>query len=304
MDLGLNRVKEGPTVVNSQTATYELIDVGGGKKLERFGECLVARPCPVSEAPERSVAAWRRIDLEFVRQSVSDPNARGRWLTHRPPPPTWQLRSGPLVLNLQPTPFGHLGAFPEQLANWDWIRQMSGPLAGMRAINLFAHTGGTTLALASCGAQVVHLDSSRSAVNWARRNSVDSRLDQAPIRWIVDDALTFLEREVRRGRRYEIVVADPPAFGHGPKRQGWKFDRDLNRLLALLAQLTAGRPRLVLFTGHSAGCDAGELLARTRSHFPELADDRWESGQMTLTSRTEKQLPAGYFVRFVNRPNL
>ena len=286
--------------MNSQPATYQLVDLGRGKKLERFGDRLVVRPCPVQESPQRTLEAWRRADLEFVRQPKQPKNERGRWVPHRPVPATWQLTAGPLVMNLQPTPFGHLGVFPEQMANWEWISKMSGRLTGLQALNLFAYTGGTSLALAAAGAQVVHLDSSRSVVQWAQRNSIDSGLGQAPIRWIIDDALTFLKREIRRGRRYDIIVADPPAFGHGLKRKGWKFDRDLDRLLEYLAVLTRGVPRIVLLTGHSIGCDSNALLARVQTHFSELASEKWESGPMVLTAETGKRLPSGYLVRYAD----
>ncbi len=274
------------------TNQYELVDFGDGEKLERFAGVLVRRDCPAAHRSKANPKLWKSHVLSFSRQSKQG------WdnLDQVPSPWTVQLNSG-VSMGLSPTPFGHLGLFAEQSVNWEWIGQHRDQLRGLRAINLFAYTGATTLALAAAGASVTHVDSARKVVGWARQNAQLSGLEHAPIRWIVDDALTFIRREIKRGRQYDVVVADPPAFGHGLKRQAWKLERDIGELLKNLANLCGGSIKMGLLTAHSLGYDEPDLAADVARAF-QLSPSALDTGQMNLKTEEGRELESGFYVRF------
>lgn len=235
---------------------YELLDFGEGRKLERFGPYTIDRPAPAAETARRFQSdAWSRAAARFEMGGDQRGGDRGHWIPADALPERWTIAFGPMRLELKPTDFGHLGVFPEQAENWDWIAKQirAAASAGQRlkVLNLFAHTGGSTLAAAIAGAEVVHVDSSKSAVAWARRNAELSGLADAPIRWIVEDAPRFVRRELNRGNRYDAVILDPPSYGHGPAGERWKLESDLPDLLAACAELMAGRLRFILLTCHA-----------------------------------------------------
>jgi 23S rRNA (cytosine1962-C5)-methyltransferase len=254
----------------------ELLDAGAGRRLERLGERIVDRPHPGAMLSPEAPARWREADLRFER----DAGWRGR----ADPLVPWTVAVAGLTLELRATDSGGVGLFPEQLWNVPWVEaevrarsregQGSGPAgagvtgAGAAAadrpavLNLFAHTGLLTLAAAKAGAAVTHVDASRSAVAWARRNAELSGLAEAPIRWIVDDALGFCRREARRERRYEGILLDPPTYGHGGKRP-WRIEADLPEFLAACASIAAD-DAFVLLSAHSTGLDNSELVAELR----------------------------------------
>lgn len=271
---------------------YELVDFGDGEKLEKFSGVLVRRDCPAATQPKTRPAEWGTRCLSFSRESNSG------WSNLDLVPDRWttDLSSG-ISLQLSPTPFGHLGVFAEQSVNWRWIGEMRDKLHGLRAINLFAYTGATTLALAVAGVHVTHVDSARKVVGWARKNAELSGLTAAPIRWMVDDALSFVRREIRRGKQYDIVVADPPSFGHGLKRQAWKLDSDMGPLLGDLATLTRGNMKMALLTGHSVGYGSTELASDMARAF-QVPRDGLNAGKMNLKTRDGLELESGYYVRF------
>jgi 23S rRNA (cytosine1962-C5)-methyltransferase len=233
---------------------YELLDFGESEKLESFAGTVVRRETPSANGRRRPSDMWSSFDLRCQNRADAI-----RWEGR--PPEHWRAKFCDLKFNLRPTPTGQVGVFPEQEVNWTWIFDSRSEWEGLRALNLFAYTGGTTMALARRGVQVAHVDSARSVVNWARQNAIDSGLEKAPIRWIVEDAMTFVEREIKRGNRYDIVVADPPSFGRGPKGESWKIQKDLRRLLDGLAELTADRCRMALISCHTPGFDHRNLEA-------------------------------------------
>jgi 23S rRNA (cytosine1962-C5)-methyltransferase len=217
------------------------------------------RPCPAAdEAEPTDPELWVSPSARYDRTDAE----RGKWKPRNPLPGEWLLDCGPFALQLKATPFGHLGVFPEQQSNWDWIqRQVRRHGGAPRVLNLFAYTGASTLAAASAGAEVVHVDSARNVIQWARRNASASELESAPIRWIVEDARRFVQRELRRGNQYDAVVMDPPSYGHGPKGETWKLTRDLLPLLRDCAELTSQRRLFLLLTCHSPGFGPAELSA-------------------------------------------
>ena len=245
---------------------HQLLDFGAGRRLERFGPAVLDRPCPAAESMRPAEPQlWSAADARFERLE----SEAGQWTLRGNPPPRWTIAHGRMTLELKRTAFGHVGLFPEQAANWDWIaaqigRGQSNGADPMKILNLFAYTGGSTLAAAAAGAGVTHVDAARNIVAWARHNAALSALGDAPIRWIAEDAEKFVKREIRRGNRYDAVILDPPSYGHGAHGEVWRLAEDLPRLLALCAEVTAGRPRFVLLTCHTPGFSPlalGEMLA-------------------------------------------
>jgi 23S rRNA (cytosine1962-C5)-methyltransferase len=272
---------------------YELLDAGGGRRLERFGRVVLDRPAPGATDPPRTPAAWDAADGRFER----DPDG-GRWVWRTPPPDPWIVRIGGIALELRPTASGQVGLFPEHVAIWAWlteeIRAAVAAGATPRVLNLFAYTGGATLAAAAAGGSVVHVDGARSAVDWARRNAAVAQLDHCPIRWIVDDALAFLAREVRRGHRYEVVIADPPSWGHAPRGRRWTFRRDAGHLVDLLVAVLAKDPVAVVVTAHRSGLQAAQLGAVLGGALGRAT----QAGDLLLVARSGARLTAGVYARW------
>ena len=273
---------------------YQLLDFGFGKKWETFAGVDVVRSCPAADgiSPAGEFQFSNRSDVAIFEKRDK------AWRNRGAIPADWTLSHGEMRFNLRPTPFGHLGVFCEQVLNWDWISDLPGDLSGLKALNLFAYTGGTTIALALRGANVVHVDSAKNVVGWARENAKSSGLEQAPIRWIVDDAVKFLEREVRRGNKYDILVADPPAIGHAGKKLTWKFDRDMDRLTQLLAQVASDKLRLVLLSCHTIGFDSSDLRRLLEQQFASGLPEHVETGLMDLESQFGDSLNNGHFCRY------
>jgi len=274
---------------------YELLDFGAGRKLERFGPVVLDRPCPAAEGWERAAPqVWSSANAQYERFE----DGRGEWRSPRAVS-TWPLRHPPFQLELRLTEQGQVGVFPEQAANWDWLAQrLAAAVQPPRVLNLFAYTGGSTLAAAAAGCEVSHVDAAATSVAGARRNALASGLEAAPIRWLVEDALTFVRRELKRGRHYDAVILDPPSYGHGPKGQPWKLSEKLPELLGMCAQLTAGRLQTLLLTCHTPGYTPrvlADLVQRTWDECrakPPLADE------LVLRDRAGRSLPSGVVVRW------
>jgi 23S rRNA (cytosine1962-C5)-methyltransferase len=270
---------------------YELIDFGDGEKLENFGGVLVRREALAAIGSKSDPHVWQGA-LRFHKRA----SGSGAWSGAVVPHP-WTLSHGSISLKLKPTPFGHLGLFPEQAINWSWINSLPSDLAGLKAINLFAYTGGTTLALAARGVSVSHVDSAKNIVNWARQNSVLSGLEDAPIRWLVEDALTFVRREIKRGNDYDIIVADPPSYGRGTRSETWKMSRDFDKLIELLAILARDRCQMILISCHTPDFDASRLRAAIGRRF-ELSTGDFHSERLELRSRYGGYLESGSCFRW------
>ncbi|MCU0871409.1 MAG: class I SAM-dependent methyltransferase [Pirellulaceae bacterium] len=270
---------------------YELLDFGDGRRLERFGEIVADRPCPAADACSRGMPdVWNRADIRYERSAEGS----GHWKRLRQGPDHWTVRHQAIRFELRPTPLGQLGIFPEQAGNWDWIEaRIRRAGRTLRVLNLFAYTGGATLAAAAAGAEVVHVDASKPVVAWARRNAAQSNLAAAPIRWIVEDAQRFVERETRRGRRYEAVILDPPSYGHGPQGTAWKIERDLDSLLSRCAEVLAEPPAFVLLTCHTPALGPSRLK-RVLASSLAAGDERSVRVQpLFLPTADGRQLPSG-----------
>ena len=284
--------------------SYQLLDFGDGRKLERFGTLCIDRPCPAAiGAIVGPPSRWKAAHWRFSQSSAAaGPNVRGRWrkqaaAENGPGESEWLLDCQTFQLSLKRTPFGHLGVFPEQAGNWLQIRrlieQRVGQGATPRVLNLFAYTGASTLAAASAGAEVVHVDAARASVQWARKNADTSGLADAPVRWIVEDASRFVVRELKRGNRYDAIILDPPSYGHGPKGEVWKLSNDLMPLLDRCKQLLSAHPIFVLLTCHSPSFGPAEVGACLQQAIFGHCQGRTETFPLNLTTDSGGRLPAG-----------
>lgn len=223
-------------------ADYELVDTGAGKKLERFGEFFLIRPEPQAKwSAALPARRWDAADGEFVKARRGK---QGRWKFRKPVPEQWMMRREGLKFWVRPAPSGHVGVFPDQACHWDWIGEVTSHAAAgpVKMLSLFGHTGLATLSAAAAGAEVTHVDASQKAVAWARENQRLSEFASRPIRWIVEDALRFVSREVRRGSRYDALLLDPPRFGRGPNGEIWKLEESLPELLDACRKILTPAP--------------------------------------------------------------
>ncbi|MFM9938510.1 MAG: class I SAM-dependent methyltransferase [Hyphomicrobiaceae bacterium] len=246
---------------------YRLIDSGNGRKLERFGRFTVDRPEPQALwQPRLAPDVWQRADATF---SAEDDEEAGKWRQKGTVPDTWRMSLGEVVLLGRLSAFRHLGLFPEQLPHWDWMRscldkvRAAEPESRPRVLNLFAYTGAASLIAAAAGAEVTHVDASKKAVAWAKENQAASKLTEAPIRWMLDDARKFAAREVRRGKSYHVILVDPPKFGRGPGGEVWELFEHVPALIRDCVQLLAPQRSAIVVTAYAIRASAlsiGQLL--------------------------------------------
>ena len=276
---------------------YALLDSGNGRKLERFGRYVLSRPC--SQAvwkPSLDSRAWEAAQASFDREEGN------RWHHRSALPDHWTITAAGIRFKLSGTDFGHLGIFPEQREQWRWIRERVAAACAarsepVRVLNLFAYSGGSTLAAALGGASVCHLDASKGMVQWARENAALNGLSEHPIRWIVDDAHKFLCREVRRERRYDAFILDPPTFGRGQNNELYKIENDLPETLALCRKLMSDHPLFVLLSAHTPGYSPVVLGNVLRQAVP--SGGVLETGEMLLTGAPDVlPTPSGAFARW------
>lgn len=274
---------------------YELLDSGDGRKYERFGSVSLVRPCSQALWRPADAAAWNRASATFDREDGN------HWHGRSSLPKEWTITTAGIRFKLSGTDFGHLGIFPEQRAQWKWIREQvesagsGNDNAQLRVLNLFAYSGGSTLAAALGGAQVCHLDASKGMVQWARDNAALNGLVDHPIRWITDDAHKFLAREERRGHQYDAVILDPPTFGRGANGEMYKIERDLKDTLNLVKRILSDTPRFVLFSSHTPGLSCQVAKNILSQLFPAA---RLEAGEMLLEGRSVP-CPSGIYCRAV-----
>ncbi len=272
---------------------YQLIDSGEGEKLERFGPYVLRRPDPQALWERVRPSEWVAADAWFERQGE-----RGIWHFRGELPKEWEIQYAGFSFIIRPTSFKHVGLFPEQAPNWAWISEMVRASAAQPTVlNLFAYTGGASLAAAAAGASVVHLDASKTAVDWARLNAEHSQLADAPIRWMVEDVMKFVDRELKRGNRYDGIILDPPSFGHGPKDELWKIERDLVPLMQKCRELVSPKPLFILMNGYASGYShfAFEHLLEPMNAMHGGAVD---GGELTISEEGGRLMPAGIFARW------
>ncbi|GAB3181627.1 class I SAM-dependent methyltransferase [Telluribacter humicola] len=284
----------------TQHTDYELIDTGGFEKLERFGPYILTRPEPQAVWDKSlSEQEWdNRSNAVFKRDKGSQ--EKGQWLTKGDMPERWvfQYRTGKLHLRtkLALSSFKHVGLFPEQATNWDYMTEKLSlmPVEKPNVLNLFAYTGGASLAARAAGADVTHVDSVKQVISWSRENMELSGLDN--IRWVVEDAMKFVKREVRRGKRYHGLILDPPAYGRGPDGEKWLLEEHINEMLGLCAQLMEKENYFFIINLYSLGFSALIIENLIRAHFGKVPNH--EFGELYLKDSFDKKLPLGVFSRF------
>lgn len=235
---------------------YEVLDCSGGEKLERWGDYVLVRPDPqVIWNTKKEVKGWNNRNAHYHRSNKGG----GEW-EFFDLPGQWSICYGDLKFHLKPFHFKHTGLFPEQAVNWDWCAEkIRGVGRRVKVLNLFAYTGGATVSAAAAGAMVTHVDASKGMVSWAKENAASSGLRDAPIRWIVDDCVKFVERELRRGNRYDAVIMDPPSYGRGPKGEIWKMEKEIHGFLRLCVGLLSERPLFVVVNSYTTGLQPAVL---------------------------------------------
>lgn len=273
---------------------YELIDSGYHEKFERFGKYTLVRPD--SKAIWKKMlpqSDWNNADAVYYRTSDKD----GRWKFNKPLPKEWTIMWKNLKFKLKPTGFKHLGMFPENAIHWEWIHKMiTRDNRPTNILNLFAYTGGCTLAALAAGATVTHLDASKEVVTWAHQNAQLSGLDNRPVRWIVDDAVTFVRREIKRGKQYDGIILDPPKFGRAENGKVWKFDQDFPKLLELCKQLLTPNPLFILINTYTVEYSS-QTLANLLVQFSETGTI--EHGEIHIPQKKSiTVLPTSIFARW------
>lgn len=306
------------------SSDYELIDSGDGEKLERFGKIVLSRPDPQALWSKKlDISEWKKANGSFTREEGSG------WSLSKGMVDKWTIELGGLKFIIKPTAFKHVGLFPEQSVNWEWLKEQvqSDPVgdsaeskvkvqnsvagAELEVLNLFGYTGGATLACARADAKVVHVDGSKSAIAWARENAEASGLDKKPVRWILDDARAFVSREIKRDRKYDGIIMDPPAFGHGPDNELWKIEENFLPLVKDCFKILKDKPSFFLINGYSAGYSAVAYenillpLVEKYGGSIEIGELVIKEGQNSVTSEnTDSQLseprllPCGIFARW------
>ena len=285
----------------STIMNYELVDFGEERKLERFGAWVLDRPAPGVETAKSHPSLWTQATAYYTGNRTTEgcwEPAIDQWTDAGVEIQVTLSHETQFKLSLAPLPSGQIGLFPEQFENWQWIFNQSRKTPALRVLNLFAYTGGSTLAAATAGAHVTHVDAARSMVARARDNAQRSGMAETAIRWVVEDALKFCQREVRRGNQYDAIILDPPSYGHGPKGEKWSIKRDLLPLLKLCGELTGLQPKFALLTCHTPAISAtelGELLSGSLCHH---ADAPPQTGSLHLKTASGSMLASGDYARW------
>lgn len=275
---------------SAQWKEFALLDSGDFEKCERFGDIVMVRPEPQALWRKGDAAAWANTHLSYKRQG-----REGEWTVNKTVPDAWNIRWEDLTFRIRPTSFKHTGLFPEQASNWAWIREHVKP--GMKVLNAFGYTGAATLAAASAGADVTHVDASKPVVTWGKENADLSGLSEKPIRWIVDDVQKFVAREVRRGNTYDAIFMDPPAFGRGPEGELWQFEEHLPALITDCTKLLNPEHGILLVNAYSLGFPALAIENLVRSTMPWLHDISAVELTLKETSSRAFELPTGIAIR-------
>jgi 23S rRNA (cytosine1962-C5)-methyltransferase len=278
---------------------YALLDSGDGKKLERYGRFTVVRPEPQCFWRPKRPELWAEADAVFDPDGEDD---EGRWRFSRPVPEAQPLGWGEARFHSRFTAFRHLAFFPEQAANWAWLHKRVGELEAPRVLNLFGYTGVASLVCASAGAEVTHVDASKKAIGWARENATLSRLDEAPVRWLCEDARKYVGRELKRGSRYEGVILDPPKYGRGPGGEVWRLFEDLPELARQCAALLSDKASFLLLNAYAARV-SGAALSHLVAEAVGARGGRVDWGELTLVEDGEaaREIGLSFFARWSDR---
>ena len=274
---------------------YEIIDMADGEKLERWGNIILVRPDPQIIWKDKSFSnKWKNINAKYNRSKTGG----GSWEYVNNLPKAWQIKYKELTFNIKPMGFKHTGLFPEQAVNWDWmINKIKNAGREIKVLNLFAYTGGATVACGYAGASVRHVDSSKGMVAWAKENVISSGLEKRPIRYIVDDVNKFVNREIRRGNKYDAIIMDPPSYGRGANGEVWQFENDIADLVQLCTKVLSDKPLFFLINSYTTGISSKVLENIIRLNIKNKG--KISSGEIGLPmSNSKLVLPAGIYGRW------
>lgn len=288
---------------------YEILDMANGEKLERWNNIYLVRPDPQiiwndKQYPEK----WKQANARYNRSSTGG----GHWDYKKRLPDSWQIKYKNLTFNIKPMGFKHTGIFPEQAVNWDWMmdkiqNEIKTTNREVKVLNLFAYTGGATVACLYAGASVCHVDSSKGMVAWAKENVVSSRLQERPVRYIVDDVVKFVQREIRRGNKYDAIIMDPPSYGRGANGEVWKLEENLPMLIEICMQVLSDNPLFFLINSYTTGTSSmvleNLLKMNMRKKYGKRADNGiFENGEVGLPmTESDFILPCGIYSKWVKK---
>ena len=276
---------------------YEILDMADGEKLERWGNIILIRPDPQIIWKEKSYPEkWKNANAKYNRSNTGG----GNWNFIKPLPKSWQIKYKDLTFNIKPMGFKHTGIFPEQAVNWDWMMsKIKNSARDIKVLNLFAYTGGASVACLKAGASVCHVDSSKGMCEWAKENVASSGLSDRPIRFLVDDVVKFVNREIRRGHKYDAIIMDPPSYGRGTNGEVWKFEDNIAELVKLCMNVLSDKPLFFLINSYTTGISSQVLENLLRMNISKKAKGKFSHGELGLPMTNSKMiLPCGIYGRW------
>lgn len=284
----------------SEWKDYKILDMADGQKLERWGEVVLSRPDPQIIWKSKSFPSkWKEINAEYHRSKTGG----GAWKFKKKMPKQWQVKYKKLIFNIKPMGFKHTGLFPEQAVNWDWmiekIQKEKKNKKEVKVLNLFAYTGGATVACLSAGASVCHVDSSKGMTTWAKENVISSGLQDRPVRFIIDDVVKFVNREIRRGNKYDAIIMDPPSYGRGAKGEVWQFENNIYDLVELCSNVLSDDPLFFLINSYTTGISSQVLKNILNMVIDKKYRGEIDAGEIGLPMENSKLiLPCGIYGRW------
>ena len=276
---------------------YEILDMANGEKLERWKDIILASPDPQIIWKDKSFPEkWKKVNARYMRSNTGG----GHWEYTRKVPNNWQVKYKNLTFNIKPMGFKHTGLFPEQAVNWDWmIAKIQSAKRNIKVLNLFAYTGGATVACSYAGAEVCHVDSSKGMTTWAKENLVSSGLQDRPVRFIVDDVVKFVNREIRRGNKYDAIIMDPPSYGRGTNGEVWKFEENIADLVELCSKVLSDKPLFFLINSYTTGISSTVLENILKLNVGKKYKGKLSSGDIGLPmTNSNLILPCGIYGRW------
>ena len=276
---------------------YKILDMADGQKLEKWGNIILSRPDPQIIWKEKTFPSkWKNVNATYHRSKTGG----GSWEYHKKLPEQWQIKYKDLTFNIKPMNFKHTGLFPEQAVNWDWmISKIKNSNREIKVLNLFAYTGGATVACASAGASVCHVDSSKGMVTWAKENVTSSGLADKPVRYIIDDVVKFVNREIRRENKYDAIIMDPPSYGRGTNGEVWQFENNLYDLVDLCTKVLSDNPLFFLINSYTTGISSKVLENILNLTISKKFKGKTSSGEIGLPMENSKLvLPCGIYGRW------
>lgn len=276
---------------------YEILDMANGEKLERWGNIILIRPDPQIIWKEKSFPEkWKNANAKYNRSNTGG----GNWNFIKPLPKSWQIKYKDLTFNIKPMGFKHTGIFPEQAVNWDWMmNKIRNSNREIKVLNLFAYTGGASVACLKAGASVCHVDSSKGMCEWAKENVASSGLRERPIRFLVDDVVKFVNREIRRGNKYDGIIMDPPSYGRGTNGEVWKFEENIADLVKLCMNVLSDKPLFFLINSYTTGISSQVLENLLRINISKKVGGKFSHGEVGLPMTNSKLiLPCGIYGRW------